>query len=120
MGSIETRTRKILARLEMDGWVVEHGKEHDICRHPAFVGVRFAVPRRRKVPIGVARSPAAVPAHRIVPYQVAGSLLTPFARNSGVRTCGTESASRCGLRGLEEVVDRSERFAWGFLLRDVA
>jgi predicted RNA binding protein YcfA (HicA-like mRNA interferase family) len=52
---VETKTRKITARPEREGWVVEHGKEHDIYRNPAFHGVRIAVPRHTDLSIGVAR-----------------------------------------------------------------
>jgi predicted RNA binding protein YcfA (HicA-like mRNA interferase family) len=55
MPNIETRTRKITGRLESEGWVVEHGKEHDIYRNLEFHGVRIAVPRHRELSPGVAR-----------------------------------------------------------------
>jgi predicted RNA binding protein YcfA (HicA-like mRNA interferase family) len=55
MPVIETNTRKIIARLEREGWLVEHGKEHDIFRNPALPQIRIAVPRHRELSIGVAR-----------------------------------------------------------------
>jgi predicted RNA binding protein YcfA (HicA-like mRNA interferase family) len=55
MPAVETKTRKITSRLEQEGWTVEHGKEHDIYRNPAFHGVRIVVPRHRELSTGVAR-----------------------------------------------------------------
>jgi predicted RNA binding protein YcfA (HicA-like mRNA interferase family) len=55
MTAPETRTRKIIARLESEGWSVEHGKEHDLFRNPNFPGVRLVVPRHRELSPGVAR-----------------------------------------------------------------
>jgi len=55
MGNIETNTRKIVARLTRDGWTSEHGKEHDIFRHPTLPGVRIVIPRHRELSPGVAR-----------------------------------------------------------------
>jgi predicted RNA binding protein YcfA (HicA-like mRNA interferase family) len=53
---VDTKTRKITARLEREGWVVEHGGAHDIYRNPAFPGTRIVVPRHGELSIGVARS----------------------------------------------------------------
>jgi predicted RNA binding protein YcfA (HicA-like mRNA interferase family) len=55
MATIETNTRKIIARLEREGWVVERGKEHDIFRNPGVQGLRIVVPRHRALSPGVAR-----------------------------------------------------------------
>lgn len=55
MAAIETNTKKIVSRLQREGWIVEHGKEHDICRHPEKPGARIVVPRHRELSIGVAR-----------------------------------------------------------------
>ncbi len=55
MGAVETSTRKIVARLGRDGWSCEHGREHDIFRHPDMPGVRIVVPRHRELSPGVAR-----------------------------------------------------------------
>ena len=55
MPVVETNTRKIVARLEGDGWSVEHGKEHDIFRSPMVPRVRIVVPRHRELSLGVAR-----------------------------------------------------------------
>jgi predicted RNA binding protein YcfA (HicA-like mRNA interferase family) len=52
---VETKTRKIVSRLEREGWVVERGKEHDIFRNPSQPGTRITVPRHRELSIGVAR-----------------------------------------------------------------
>jgi predicted RNA binding protein YcfA (HicA-like mRNA interferase family) len=51
----ETKTRKIIARLEKEVWLIEHGKEHDIFRHPNFPQLRIVVPRHRELSPGVAR-----------------------------------------------------------------
>jgi predicted RNA binding protein YcfA (HicA-like mRNA interferase family) len=51
----ETKTRKIIARLEKEGWAIEHGKEHDIFRNPNFAQLRIVVPRHRELSPGVAR-----------------------------------------------------------------
>lgn len=55
MTAIETNTRKIVSRLQREGWTVEHGKEHDILRHPAQPAARIVIPRHRELSIGVAR-----------------------------------------------------------------
>jgi predicted RNA binding protein YcfA (HicA-like mRNA interferase family) len=55
MPGIETNTKKIVARLDRDGWTSEHGGEHDLYRHPGFPGVRIVVPRHKELSIGVAR-----------------------------------------------------------------
>lgn len=51
----ETKTRKIIARLEKEGWMIEHGKEHGIFRNPNFPQLRIVVPRHRELSPGVAR-----------------------------------------------------------------
>lgn len=55
MPVVETNTRKIIARLEREGWSAEHGKEHDIFRNPNFPRLRIVVPRHRSLSPGVAR-----------------------------------------------------------------
>lgn len=55
MPQFETNTRKIIARLERDGWVNQGGGRHDIFRHSDKPGV-IVVPRHREVSPGVARS----------------------------------------------------------------
>jgi predicted RNA binding protein YcfA (HicA-like mRNA interferase family) len=52
---IETDRRKVVARLERDGWVVRHGGEHDVYKHPNRPG-RIVIPRHRKISPGVART----------------------------------------------------------------
>ena len=59
MPDVETNTRKILARLEREGWVIRAGGSHDIYKHPDKPG-RIIVPRHREQSIGVARSIAKV------------------------------------------------------------
>jgi predicted RNA binding protein YcfA (HicA-like mRNA interferase family) len=51
----ETNTRKIIARLERDGWINKGGGSHDIFKHPTKIG-RIVVPRHRAQSPGVARS----------------------------------------------------------------
>jgi predicted RNA binding protein YcfA (HicA-like mRNA interferase family) len=55
MPAIETNTRKIIARLEREGWKNVGGTKHDRFKHPAKPGVRIIVPRHRTLSIGVAR-----------------------------------------------------------------
>lgn len=55
MPAFETKTRKIAARLEKEGWSIEHGSEHDIFRNPKFPNTRIVVPRHRELSLGVAR-----------------------------------------------------------------
>ena len=51
----ETNTRKIIARLEREGWQKVHGGSHDKFEHPARSGLTLIVPRHREVSPGVAR-----------------------------------------------------------------
>jgi predicted RNA binding protein YcfA (HicA-like mRNA interferase family) len=53
---VETNTRKIVARLERDGWVNAGGGRHDKYEHPGQPGVLIVVPRHRELSPGVARS----------------------------------------------------------------
>lgn len=55
MASIETNTRKIVARLDRDGWVCEAGGKHDKYVHPSKPGL-IVVPRHKEQSRGVARS----------------------------------------------------------------
>ena len=59
MPTFETNTRKIVARLEQDGWVNQGGGSHDLYKHPEKPG-RIVVPRHRELSLGVARSIAKV------------------------------------------------------------
>ena len=59
MPAIETNTRKIVARLERDGWVNTGGGRHDVFRHPQKPG-RIVVARHREQTPGVARRIAKV------------------------------------------------------------
>ena len=52
----ETNTRKIVARLERDGWVDVGGGKHDKLRHPDKPGVTIIVPRHHELSEGVARA----------------------------------------------------------------
>ena len=51
----ETNTRKIIARLEREGWRKEHGGSHDKFNHPSQPNVTLIVPRHRELSPGVAR-----------------------------------------------------------------
>lgn len=55
MATIETNTRKIIARLERDGWVNASGTKHDKFSHPDKPHA-IIVPRHREQSMGVARS----------------------------------------------------------------
>jgi predicted RNA binding protein YcfA (HicA-like mRNA interferase family) len=55
MPTIETNTRKIVARLEREGWRNAGGGRHDRFKHPDKPGVVIVVPRHRELPIGTAR-----------------------------------------------------------------
>jgi predicted RNA binding protein YcfA (HicA-like mRNA interferase family) len=51
----ETNTRKIIARLEREGWKMLHGGRHDKFEHPARAEITLILPRHREVSSGVAR-----------------------------------------------------------------
>jgi predicted RNA binding protein YcfA (HicA-like mRNA interferase family) len=51
----ETNTRKIIARLEREGWKLIHGGRHDKLEHPARPEITLILPRHREVSFGVAR-----------------------------------------------------------------
>jgi len=51
----ETNTRKIVARLQREGWRKAHGGSHDKFENPAQPGLTLIVPRHREVSPGVAR-----------------------------------------------------------------
>ena len=48
MPALETNTRKIVARLEREGWVRVGGKKHKLFERPKKSG-RVVVPRHREV-----------------------------------------------------------------------
>jgi predicted RNA binding protein YcfA (HicA-like mRNA interferase family) len=54
--ALETNTRKIIARLEREGWLKVTGGRHDKFRHPAKPRVLIVVPRHREVTPRVARN----------------------------------------------------------------
>ena len=58
MAAPESNTRKIIRRLEREGWVNESGGKHDVFKHPD--GRKIAVPRHRTQSPRVARSIAKV------------------------------------------------------------
>lgn len=56
MTANETNTRKVVTRLEREGWSKLPGGRHDKYVHPAKPGVLIVVPRHRELSPGVARS----------------------------------------------------------------
>ena len=52
---LETNTRKIIRRLESEGWVRGGGGKHDIFRHPEKQTL-VVVPRHKEQKPGTARS----------------------------------------------------------------
>ncbi len=58
MASVERETRKIISRLEREGWTRIHGGKHDKFEHPDKSGVLIVVPRHKEVSIGVAKDTA--------------------------------------------------------------
>jgi len=56
MPAVETNTRKIIARLEKEGWVNIGGGKHDRFAHDAHPGIMITVPRHREITPGTARS----------------------------------------------------------------
>jgi predicted RNA binding protein YcfA (HicA-like mRNA interferase family) len=58
MPSVETSTRKIVARLQREGWIKESGGKHDKYKHVEKPGVLIVVPRHAEQSMGVARSSA--------------------------------------------------------------
>lgn len=55
MPTIETNTRKIVARLKADGWVEVGGSKHEKFEHPNQPDAMI-VPRHKELSPGVARS----------------------------------------------------------------
>ena len=51
----ETNTKRIIARLERDGWIKLPKGKHDKYEHPSKPGVLIVVPRHRELSPGVAR-----------------------------------------------------------------
>ena len=56
MAGVETNRRKVVARLEREGWICSHGGAHDLYTRPGLKGVRITVPRHRTLSPGVARA----------------------------------------------------------------
>ena len=56
MAGIETNTRKIVTRLEREGWFNVGGGEHDKFKHSQKPGRMVIVPRHRELKPGTARS----------------------------------------------------------------
>jgi predicted RNA binding protein YcfA (HicA-like mRNA interferase family) len=55
MPSVETVTRRVVARLKREGWQDVGGAKHDKFEHPDWP-YPIIVPRHRQLSIGVARS----------------------------------------------------------------
>ena len=53
---VETNTRKIIARLESEGWANVGGGSHDRFINPERPGIVIPVPRHRELTPGTARS----------------------------------------------------------------
>jgi predicted RNA binding protein YcfA (HicA-like mRNA interferase family) len=53
VATLEANTRKIIRRLEREGWENTGGGKHDVFKHPD--GRKIIVPRHRTQSIGVAR-----------------------------------------------------------------
>ena len=51
----ETNTRKVIARLEREGWGKVRGGSHDKFEHPSRPAMTLIVPRHRELSPGVAR-----------------------------------------------------------------
>jgi predicted RNA binding protein YcfA (HicA-like mRNA interferase family) len=58
--ALETNTRKIIRRLQREGWVHIGGGKHDNFEHPDKPSLLIQVPRHKEVSRGVARSIAKV------------------------------------------------------------
>jgi predicted RNA binding protein YcfA (HicA-like mRNA interferase family) len=56
MPTIETETRKVIARLRKEGWVNTGGSKHDEFEHIDRPDVLMIVPRHKQQSLGVARS----------------------------------------------------------------
>jgi mRNA interferase HicA len=54
MPAPETSRQKVVSRLKLEGWLEEHGGEHDKFKHPHREG-RIVIPRHRTLSLGVAR-----------------------------------------------------------------
>ena len=56
MPSVETNTRRIIRRLEAEGWCHTGGGKHDKFEHPDKPGQLIVVPRHRDLVPNTARS----------------------------------------------------------------
>ena len=55
MPTIENNSRKIVGRLQREGWISIGGTRHDQFVHPKRPDVLIVVPRHRSISTGVAR-----------------------------------------------------------------
>ena len=58
MPKVETDTRRILDRLQADGWIVDGGSKHTKLLHPDRPAVKIFLPRHRTQSPGVGRAVA--------------------------------------------------------------
>ena len=56
MAAFETNSRKIIQRLQREGWVLKEGGSHSKFTHAERPGVLIVVPRHASISPGVARS----------------------------------------------------------------
>jgi predicted RNA binding protein YcfA (HicA-like mRNA interferase family) len=56
MAKVETRSRKVVDRLEKEGWINIGGGNHDRFVHESRPDMMIPVPRHRELSPGVARS----------------------------------------------------------------
>jgi predicted RNA binding protein YcfA (HicA-like mRNA interferase family) len=55
MPNFETNTRKIIARLQQEGWVLRGGAKHAVYVNPDRPGISIVIPRHTEQSIGLAR-----------------------------------------------------------------
>jgi predicted RNA binding protein YcfA (HicA-like mRNA interferase family) len=56
MATLELSTRKVVARLEVEGWIKKAGGKHDLFVHPEKFGKLIPVPRHKVLTSFTARS----------------------------------------------------------------
>jgi predicted RNA binding protein YcfA (HicA-like mRNA interferase family) len=43
------KRRGIVKKLEAVGWVIVHGKKHDMAKHPDKPGIKIPIPRHKEI-----------------------------------------------------------------------
>jgi predicted RNA binding protein YcfA (HicA-like mRNA interferase family) len=43
------KRRGIVKKLEAAGWVITHGKKHDMAKHPDKPGIKIPIPRHKEI-----------------------------------------------------------------------